>query len=268
MITSVGLNRFRPGLDWTLGAAIAVLIGVAMLCFLARDTERRRWGWYALVGAVVLYVFRFADGLGFLPGVLTASPLAAAGLFAATRRRELRFPLAIALVALPVVWFFQYSGGANPQWGGRYVLLTGTLLVVGAVAVLGAVPRAARVGLLVLAVAITGCGVAWLSVRSHAIADTMETIDRVHGPVVTTDLPHFLREGGGFYGPSRPWLTAETPAEITPAVRIVDRAGYRGMTVVGLRRAPHRLGPFERTGSRRIHYLDDTEVVLTAYTRA
>ncbi len=267
VITAVGLNRFRPELDWTLGAAIAVLIGGAVLCFLAKAPDRRRWGWYALGGAVVLYMFRFADGLGFLPGVLTASPFAAAGLFVCWRRRELRLPAAIALLAVPVVWFFQYSGGANPQWGGRYLLLTGTLLAVGAAVALGAAPRAARVGVVLLALVITGCGVAWLSVRSHAIADTMETIDRIHGPVVTTDLPHFLREGGGFYGPDRPWLTAETPSEVAPAIRIVDRAGYRRLTLVGTVRGRPTLGPYRRTGSERMHYLDDTDVVLTTYER-
>jgi hypothetical protein len=267
VITAVGLNRFRPGLDWTVGAAIAVLIGLAMLCFLARDRDRRRWGWYALAGAVLLYAFRLADGLGFVPGLLTASPLAAAGLFASVRRREVRFPVAVALVALPVVWFFQYSGGANPQWGGRYVLLSGTLLAIAAAVLLGAIPRAARVGLLVLALGVTGCGVAWLSVRSHEITDTMEVIDRVHGPVVTSDLPHFLREGGGFYRPGRPWLTAETPEELPPAIRIVDQAGYGGLTLVGLDRGRERLGPYRRAGSERFPYLDGTDVVLTSYVR-
>ncbi len=40
--------------------------------------------------------------------------------------------------AVPVVWVFQFTGGANPQWGGRYLLVTGTLLAVGAAVALPA----------------------------------------------------------------------------------------------------------------------------------
>ena len=51
----------------------------------------------------------------------------------------------MAVVALPLVWFFQYSGGAGPQWGARYTLLSGALLLVAATVVLEG-RRAAFVG--------------------------------------------------------------------------------------------------------------------------
>ena len=64
----------------------------------------------------LLVVLRFSDGLGFLPGMFVASPLAAAGLAVLVRDRRLLPVGAIAVGALPLVWLFQYSGGAFPQW--------------------------------------------------------------------------------------------------------------------------------------------------------
>ena len=81
----------------------------------------------------------------------------------------------MAVVALPLVWFFQYSGGAGPQWGARYTLLSGALLLVAATVVLEG-RRAAFVGALAIAVLITGFGIAWLSVRSTWVASGMEKI--------------------------------------------------------------------------------------------
>ncbi len=75
----------------------------------------------------MLYLFVFQHGLGFVPGLLIASPFAAVGL-ALGWRSDVRVITVMAVVALPLVWFFQYSGGAGPQWGARYTLLSGALL--------------------------------------------------------------------------------------------------------------------------------------------
>ena len=79
------------------------------------------------------------------------------------------------MVSLPVVWLFQYSGRCRPQWGGRYVLLSGVLLAVAGVVVLRH-RRVALVAVVVVSLLVTGCGVVWLSERSHTVADGMERI--------------------------------------------------------------------------------------------
>ena len=116
--TLVGLNRFAPGLDWIigLGAASAVMYGAWRS--VRTDERERRLGAHVLVVAGVLYLARFAVGLGFVPGMLAASPLAATGIaIGACTRRAPTLVAVVALAALPLVWVFQYSGGANPQWG-------------------------------------------------------------------------------------------------------------------------------------------------------
>src|SRR5207302_2400038 len=87
------------------------------------------------LGAVGLYAVRFSQGLGFIPGMTAASPVAAVGLADGWANTNRRLLVAVALCALPIVWAFQFLGGAYAQWGGRYVLMSGFLLaVVGATA--------------------------------------------------------------------------------------------------------------------------------------
>ena len=147
---------------------------------------------FALAAAV--YVARFSGGLGYLPGVLTACPLAVAGLVVSWPRRDLRLPTILAVVTVPIVWVVQYSGNAKPQWGGRYVLLSGVLLATVAVIALRH-RRQALVATVALSTLVTGVGVVWLAERSHAIADGMETLVARHDQAVISLEGHLLREG-------------------------------------------------------------------------
>ena len=115
-------------------------------------------------------------------------------------KRALRLPTVIACVALPVVWAFQYSGGAGPQWGGRYELVSGALLVVvGVVALAGR--RRALAAVLGLSLFVTAFGVTWLSVRSQRRGG-FETIVARDDQASSRPSPR-LREGGAFYEPGR-----------------------------------------------------------------
>src|SRR4051794_30657680 len=183
-VTTVGLNRFASAQDWFLGGCIAVLIAVAVGLWLFGRPDQRRAGFLAFAGAVLGYLVWIRQGLGFLPGAFVASPLAVLGLVAAWRRPSVRLVALIAVVALPVVWAFQYSGGAEPQWGGRYVLCSSTLLAVVGVVALRDLPRRAATALVVLAALITASGLVWMSVRTHHVADAMATIDRIDHPVL------------------------------------------------------------------------------------
>ena len=123
-------------------------------------------------------------------------------------KRALRLPTVIASAALPLVWAFQYSGGAGPQWGGRYELVSGALLVVaGVVALAGR--RRALTAVLGLSLFVTAFGVTWLSVRSHGVAAAFETILARDDEAVISAETHLFREGGAFYRPGAHWLTRQ-----------------------------------------------------------
>jgi hypothetical protein len=176
---------------------------------------------------------------------------------------------AIALLALPLVWLFQYSGGAFPQWGGRYVLVSGVLLAVAGSTGVRRLVRPAAVAVVALAVAVTATGVAWTSVRTHHFADGIRAV-LAHGePVLAVQLPHLLREGGAFYRPDARWLTAETRAELPRAVAILDETGTPGFTLVSRTPsgAPRALGPFDRGRSTPVDLISDVELVVSRYHR-
>jgi hypothetical protein len=262
--TTLGLNAAVLRMDVLLGAAVVVLLGLGV-------SRLRRPG-SGLVGTVVItaaalvYLARFRLGLGFVPGVLTACPFAAVGLLAGWRR-GLRLPTAIAVGALPLVWAFQYSGGAGPQWGGRYELLTGVLLAVVGITVVQS-SRRALAAVALVSVLVTGFGVAWLSARSHGVVHATEAVlDRDDQMVISRDA-HFFREAGAFYDPSRHWLTATTPAQLRAAVQIASASGATEFALIDdvPAVAPPKLGGYTRTGSDVITYTrDDVRLRATTY---
>ena len=266
--TAVGLNRFAFRSDWVFGALVVALVAYAALRFAATDRRDQRLGAVALAAAAFLYVLRFADGLGFVPGVLTASPLAAAGVAVGWSVRRWRLVGAVALLAVPVVWVFQFTGGANPQWGGRYLLVTGTLLVVGAAVVIPTLPQAARVALVALAVLVTASGVLWLSQRSHAVASAMQTIQRADGSVLVSREAHLLREGGAFYDPHARWLTATSDGDLRRAAAIASEVDAPALRVVGVagRPFPATVGSWTRGRRERVEFLPGLDVVVVTYT--
>ncbi len=135
LTTFVGVNRFEHTADYVLGALIIGCLALAVWSFRQADDNIPVLGSAALAGAVFLYLVGFTGGLGFVPGMLIASPFAALG-FVFGWRKDVRLVTIMAVASLPVVWAFQYSGGAGPQWGGRYTLLSGALLLVAATVVL------------------------------------------------------------------------------------------------------------------------------------
>ena len=86
--------------------------------------------------AAACYVMPRVSGLGFVPGALIVFPVAAAVVILHRWDSERAFVVAVAVVTTVVTWMFQFTGGAEPQWGGRY-LLAPTLLLgcVGVVAI-------------------------------------------------------------------------------------------------------------------------------------
>ena len=212
-------------------------------------------------------------GLGFVPGLTVAWALAI-GAFAGAKvvRRRAVLPLAIAVGAVPIVLLTQYRGGAAPQWGGRYLLPSGLLLTVIAVANLRMLAKPVARAMVAFAVAVTGFGVAWLAVRSHDVERTMQAIAARDEPVVVSAVAHLAREGGAFYDKDTRWLTALSPAEAEEAAEVVRRAGEREFVLVqyaaeGLP-GDETFPGFERAGgSATLRLFDGVDLRLTTWRR-
>ena len=108
--TFIGLNRFEHNTDYALGALIVACLALAVWSF-RRTDDLPVLGSAALAGAVFFYLVAFTAGLGFIPGMLTASPFAAMGLVLGWRR-DVRLVAAMAVIALPLVWAVTTTGVA------------------------------------------------------------------------------------------------------------------------------------------------------------
>jgi len=227
-LTAVG---FAPNLGPT--TIFMGLIGLVLLVFAAVKFSSGDVGpgAVAAAGVAVIYLLRFREGLGFVPGLVAASPLAGVALALGWRHVQSRLVLGMALLALPAVWAFQFLGGAAPQWGGRYVLVSSTLLTVAGVVGAGRLPPRARTAAFALAGVVTAFGLSWVSVRTHEVARAEAALVRRPEPVLVSRLAHLAREGGGYYGDRR-WLTAVGDSDVNFAADVLTRAGVKSFGMV------------------------------------
>lgn len=232
LVTSLSPTPTLAPAGWLLG--LLLFGALAFLAVRAADAPGRDP--FPAVGAALLVVAIHAvvrsDGLGFVPGLVAATPLAAVALALGRRLPHAGPLLAFALVPLPVVWRFQFTGGATPQWAGRYLLATGLLLAVVGICCLPRLATWARVGAVVLSATVTFTGVAWLSERSHDVARAIGVLEERPEDVLVSRVHHLAREGGATYGDRR-WLTAITDADVERAAGVVLASGGRSFALVG-----------------------------------
>ena len=234
MIT--GASAF-PSSDplWLLLAVATVVLLVAVgRAALNPDAKAAPAGLYTLglgLIASLLVLDLVVEGGRFIPGLAATTPVAVLGLWGAFRDPDRAFVASIALGSLPLVWATQFTGGANPQWGGRYILTTGTVLVAIATAVL-VEPRAQRVLARVAAAgfAITIFGVGWTVYRTASFGAAMDQLAAREEPVLVFSDSHLSREGG-VHAYREEWMAAptdETRQEAAHALVAlgVDRIGY------------------------------------------
>lgn len=228
----------RPGAVGSVVVTGALVVGCVVLAVVLQRRGQVTAARAALAGAGAIHLLVLVDrGLGFVPGLLVAAPLAAVALAAPPAGRAGRYVLAVAGLALPLVWAFQYLGGAGPQWGGRYTLPSSVLLVtLGAVAV-GGLVRWLATGLVVLAGAVTLCGVAWLGERSRAVDRWFEAATARPEDVLIARNGFLVREAGAA-SDDRRWLTAVRDRDLAEAVDVVRRAGLGSFGVVDESREP------------------------------
>jgi hypothetical protein len=257
----------------------AIAIGVMLALLLAYAAARGRPGAdpgpvrFALVAVVALYLMRFAEGLGFIPGLVAAAPLAVAGAVLGLQRGASRVVVVIALLSLPVVWAFQFRGGAIPQWGGRYVLPSALLLVCAAIAGMPRLRPEVRTALIGLSAVVTVFGVAWLADRSGHIGDTSRALARSDEPVLVSRIAHLVREIGadnGVEGDPVRWLTAVYDDDEQEAGRVLAAAGVDRFGLVEIfdaPAAPRRIGEFQRGAASAVEFFPGINLRVTEFAR-
>lgn len=259
VITSLSSNLVAPG-DYVFGGLLVFVLGYAALRARTGATGPAK---VAAMGVVVGYLRTFATGVRFLPGMLIATPLAVVGLAQgfvqgrdSSEQSRSRRVIGVAVIALPLVWGYQFLGGAHPQWAGRYILVSGLLLGVVGLVSLGSLPSWARVGAISLTCMVTAFGLLWLKYRSHDVARVMEVLRAREEPVLIFRNEHFPREGGAF--PGGRWLTADDDQEERFAAQVALRAGYSELAIVDIAPAhPERrsLPGFGRVGNDKLSFL-------------
>lgn len=220
----------------------------------------------AAAGAAALYVIRFGYGPGFVPGLVAATPIAAAGLVLGWTSRAARYLLGVGLGALPLVWATQYQGGAAPQWAGRYLLASGLLFGVAGIVALPRLRPWARRAFVGMAVVITGFGLVWMSIRTNDAGASLAALNRRPEPAVVSRIGHLAREGGAFYGDKR-WLTAPTDEDQAFAVRVLEQAGIREFALVDLEVSGEPAAPegWRETGRDRVKFIRRIDLFVTTY---
>ncbi|MGH9277975.1 MAG: hypothetical protein ACRD12_07700 [Acidimicrobiales bacterium] len=268
ILTGTGLEPSPEASSYLVGA---VLLGLLLL--LARRAAKEggdpRIARILFAGVIALYVLRFVGGgLGFVPGMIAAAPLAGIGLAWAWGDGRTRLVAAVALLALPMVWKLQYTGGAAPQWAGRYILTSGLLLVVIGAVSLGRLERWAATGLIALSVLVTAFGLAWLGQRSHDVADAGAFLDRRPEPVLISRVAHLFRETGWYEGQHR-WLTALSDEDVAGAAAVVTDAGFDRFGLVTVNdRSPLPVIPgYHPAGAAGFEFISGVPMLVTTYER-
>ena len=257
-----------PSVDaeaYILGVGLAVAIGYLVWC-----SARRRERTISIVLAALvafIYLYRFSTGLGFVPGLVATTPLAAAGVVLGWSRTRAKLFVALALVPLPVVFFFQFPGGAAPQWGGRYILTTGTVLAAVGVAASPRLEQWLRTFLVGLSVAVTAFGLAWLSVRSHNVARAADVLESRPEAVLIQPQGFVAREFGATYG-RKDWLSTAGAKDLPFAAQVAADSGAASFALVDadIGREPLDFDGWTRTGTELVH-TDFSDFQVTTYTR-
>jgi len=213
-----------------------VLLGVVAVSSLVLSgwLQRRgedRGARLAMTGCLVAYVAGLSSGLSFVPGALVTAPVAALLLLTPTWDQRRRFVLGAALVATILTWMFQFTGGAGPQWGGRYILTPTLLLLSLGASALPAVPKRVGAAAVLASVLVTLFGFAWLWQRSHAVDRFFEALSGRSEDVIVSTNGFLVREAGPAYDDRR-YLSVGRGGDLDGAVEVARRSGAAEVTVL------------------------------------
>ena len=253
-------------------ANVLVVAVIGWMLFTTRSTSKERpvglipTTLMAIVAG--LYLVRFAQGTSFVSGLLTTTPFAVAGVVMVRRTTfRARYLIAASLVALPLAWATEYTGGAGPQWGGRYILLSGLVLAVVGISALRKLHPVGIKFLIGLAVAISAFGFVWMVNRTHGAAAAGAHFRALPQPVLVFDrtLGFTPREFAAYTEGTR-WLVAPTTSDNARAAGIVQKAKFSsfGFVQVHGERSPSRIGSFRRGPSTTISFIG-IDLKVTTY---
>ncbi len=229
LITASPINLVHP-LSMVTSFLVAVaLVWFGMAVLSEADTSRPA----ILCGLAVLLMFLrlIAFGPTFVPGLLAAVPAVGLGVAAALHRRNLGV-LTLSLVPIPVVWVTQYSGAAEAQWAGRYILASGLVLVAYAVGTLGRTHPGLLAGFLVANIALSMLGLAWLIQRTHDFGGANREVAALDVDAVVFADDFIAREAAPL-GWDRQWLSAGSDEERALGSEVMRRAGVGRFAFVG-----------------------------------
>jgi hypothetical protein len=268
-VTTIGLFPDTGMASLIAGVGAVGLLGWA--AWRVADDGDRTIARLAVIGAVALFLLRAVDGLGFIPGFVVTAPFSVVGVVLVWDGRAARAgrdAVLMVLAALPLVWLFQFGGGALPQWGGRYVLTTGLVLAAVGVGVSGLLDRWMQVTVACLSVAVAVFGLSWMSVRTHEIGRAADTIGAITVPIVSAQ-GFWLREVGAVYRPDSEWLSVAGLDDVPAAAATVSDSGG---TTFDLLWVPSQWGDtvptipgWSPTGNDRVEHWFDIDFRLTRY---
>lgn len=240
LITWLAIPNLRYPGNVVLGALI---VGSILAAVVAQRRGLTQRVWVLLVLAAATYLVALSGGLAFVPGALVAAPFAAVALIFVRQSPERRLVVASALGMTVLIWLFQLTGGAGPQWGGRYILVPTLLLTTVGIVGLSATPRGsgARVGVAALAVAVTGFGLIWLNHRSHEVDEYFQVLAGQTEDVVVFANGFLVREAGPAYA-ERHYLSVGRRGTLAGATRVVRASGAESIGIVSDNERPPSIG--------------------------
>ncbi|MCZ7531189.1 MAG: hypothetical protein M5U31_13155 [Acidimicrobiia bacterium] len=265
--TLLGVNQVaEPARDALIGLLILVPL---LIGGIALSRRRERLLPVAMVLASwALFLVVFRNGPGFLPGLFAASPLAVFGLVAMWRSADRRTLGIAALVAVPGVVYFGYVGGGIPQWGGRYLLLSGFLLLVLATLDLPKLDALGATLLIVPAVAVTIFGFVWTVQRSHTLAEFGELVAARPEPVVVTTSAFQFRETAAFYEDGR-YLALPLRSQLPVLENALERLGVEEFALLEPEDPDEEpigaIGPYEPTTTDVEEFLPGVDYRIVHY---
>jgi hypothetical protein len=214
-----------PGGGYPINALVgAVAVGALLVAGRAVQRNDERAARVAVAVLAAVYVASLAGGLAFVPGALVATPVAALVVLLPRWDAVRAHVAVVAVVTTVLIWLFQYTGGAGPQWAGRYILApTLLLLSLGAVTLRRSRPLLRSITL-ATSVLVTAFGCAWLWHRSHDVDRFFgELAERPEEVVVSTN-GFLVREAGSAWDERR-YLSVGRRGDLDGAVAVVERSG-------------------------------------------
>jgi hypothetical protein len=204
-----------------------------------------------------------------VPGLIAATPFAAVALAWGWDHARSRFVLLVAVVPIALVVAFQFTGGAAPQWAGRYLLLSGFLAAVVGIAERERMARWAQLGFVGASVAVTVFGLVWLSQRSHDVADAADRLEARSEDVLLSPNGFVSREFGATYGRHR-WLASGSPEDFDLAVDVITQSGADDFALVRLStdQAAPEIDGWVATGTETVPFIASSTFEVTTYERA